>query len=57
VGPRRFRATAHVVENEDADYARLWRIANEMPGNKGRYDGYQKRTARRIAVVVLGEVG
>jgi deazaflavin-dependent oxidoreductase (nitroreductase family) len=56
VGPRRFRALARVVEGGDADYARLWRVANEMPGNRGRYDGYQKRTARRIAVVVLGEV-
>lgn len=53
VGPRRFRATARVVEGGDTDYARVWRIANEMPGNRGRYDGYQRRTSRAIAVVVL----
>ena len=28
----------------DADYERLWRLVNDA--NKGRYDEYQKKTAR-----------
>ncbi|MEO6115044.1 MAG: nitroreductase family deazaflavin-dependent oxidoreductase [Pseudolysinimonas sp.] len=56
VGPRRFRATARVVEGDDPDYPRLWRIANDMAGNRGRYMEYQKRTDRPIAVVVLTAV-
>jgi len=31
----------------------LWRIVNDMRGNKDRYIGYQKRTTRPIPVVVL----
>jgi deazaflavin-dependent oxidoreductase (nitroreductase family) len=56
VGPRRFPATARPVEAGDADYSRMWRIANDMPGNRNRYIGYQKRTSRPIAVVVLTPV-
>ncbi|MEO6532233.1 MAG: nitroreductase family deazaflavin-dependent oxidoreductase [Pseudolysinimonas sp.] len=57
VGPRRFRATARVVEAGDPDYPRLWRIANDMAGNRGRYIEYQKRTDRVIAMVVVTAVG
>ncbi|QAY74926.1 nitroreductase family deazaflavin-dependent oxidoreductase [Agromyces protaetiae] len=53
VGPRRFRATARGVTPDDADYARLWKVANDMPGNRNRYNGYQQRTTRAIPVVVL----
>jgi deazaflavin-dependent oxidoreductase (nitroreductase family) len=54
VARRRAPATARVVEPGDADYDRLWRVANE--GNHGRYDGYQARTGRPIAVVVVTPV-
>ncbi len=53
VGRRRFPVTARTVEGGDPDYARLWRIANEMPGNTDQYNKYQQRTERPIAVVVL----
>ncbi len=51
VGRRRAAAEARIVESGDADYPRLWRLVNEV--NHGRYDGYQKRTVRPIALVVL----
>ena len=51
VGRRRAAGGARIVEAGDPDYARLWRLVNEM--NHGRYDGYQQRTARPIALVVL----
>ncbi|MBU8831954.1 nitroreductase family deazaflavin-dependent oxidoreductase [Mycolicibacterium goodii] len=53
VGPKRVRATATAVFPDDPDFPRLWEIVNNMPGNKNRYIGYQKRTTRRIPVVVL----
>jgi deazaflavin-dependent oxidoreductase (nitroreductase family) len=53
VGPRRFRVLAKAVTPDDADYARLWRIVNDMPGNRNRYIGYQRRTSRPIPVIVL----
>ena len=53
VGPKRFTVTAQPVLPEDVDYPRLWRIVNDMPGNKNRYIGYQKRTTRPIPVIVL----
>ena len=51
VGRRRAAARARIVESGDADYPRLWRLVNEV--NHGRYDGYQKLTARPIALVLL----
>jgi F420H(2)-dependent quinone reductase len=51
VGPTRFAVTATIVLPDDADYPRLWKIANE--NNAGRYDSYQERTDRPIAVIVL----
>ena len=51
VGPKRFPVTARLVGPEDADYARLFRIADE--NNSGRYTAYQKKTTRPITVVAL----
>ena len=53
VGPKRFSVTAKPVTPDDPDYARLWQIVNNMRGNKDRYIGYQKRTARPIPVIRL----
>lgn len=53
VGPKRFGVTARAVTPDDPDYARLWQIVNNMPGNKNRYIGYQKRTSRPLPVIVL----
>lgn len=52
-GPKRFPVTARAVFPDDPDYARLWRIVNDMKGNANRYVEYQKRTTRPIPVVVL----
>ena len=51
VGTRRSAATATAVLPDDPDYVRLWRIVNV--NNANRYDGYQARTARPIAIVRL----
>ena len=51
VGRRRTAAGARIIESGDADYPRLWRLVNEV--NHRRYDGYQKLTARPIALVLL----
>jgi deazaflavin-dependent oxidoreductase (nitroreductase family) len=51
VGDERYPATARVVDADDPDYARLWTLVNSINGN--RYDAYQAKTARPIAMVVL----
>jgi deazaflavin-dependent oxidoreductase (nitroreductase family) len=51
VGPTRLAVTAQIVLPDDADYARLWAITNK--NNSNRYDSYQERTDRPIAVIVL----
>jgi deazaflavin-dependent oxidoreductase (nitroreductase family) len=51
VGSERYDATARVVTPEDSDYARLWQLVNRVNGN--RYDAYQGKTSRPIALVVL----
>ena len=51
IGPKRFPVTARIVLPDDADYARLWQLANK--NNADRYTGYQQKTDRPIAVVVL----
>jgi deazaflavin-dependent oxidoreductase (nitroreductase family) len=51
VGSERYDATARVVTPEDSDYARLWQLVNRVNGN--RYDAYQAKTSRPIALVVL----
>lgn len=53
VGPKRFPVTAKPVTSDDPDYARLWTIVNDMPGNKNQYIKYQKRTTRPIPVIAL----
>ena len=51
VGRRRFPALGTVVERDEPDHPRLWRLVNEV--NRGRYDGYQAKTTRPIPVVRL----
>ncbi len=53
VGRRRSPGLARIVESGDPDYPRLWALVNRV--NHGRYDGYQQRTNRPIALVVLTE--
>ena len=51
VGNDRYDAHARVVTPDDADYVRLWQLVNSI--NHNRYDGYQAKTERPIAMVVL----
>ena len=51
VGRERFPALATIVERDDDDYPRLWRLVNE--NNQGRYDRYQAKTSRPIPIVRL----
>jgi deazaflavin-dependent oxidoreductase (nitroreductase family) len=51
MGRHRSGATARIVDGGDLDYARLWKLVND--NNHGRYDGYQSKTNRPIALVVL----
>lgn len=53
VGPKRFPVTATPVTPDDPDYPRLWKLVNNMRGNKDQYIKYQTRTTRPIPVVVL----
>jgi deazaflavin-dependent oxidoreductase (nitroreductase family) len=55
VARRRSPATARVIEASDPSYPRLWALMNRV--NHGRYDGYQRRTTRPIALVVLTPAG
>lgn len=50
IGTERSSVTATPVLPGDPDYARLWRIVNDMSPN---YDDYQRRTTRPIPVVRL----
>ncbi len=43
--------SARILEHDDPDYARLWRLVNDK--NHGRYDAYQAQTARPIPLVVV----
>jgi F420H(2)-dependent quinone reductase len=51
VGRNRSAAVARVLEPDDPDYDRLWKIVND--NNRDRYTEYQKQTDRPIPVVVL----
>jgi len=51
VGRRRLDATAEVIGPDDARYTALWKLVNDR--NRGRYDRYQDKTSRRIALVRL----
>ena len=55
VGNDAFDATARVVTPADADYGRLWKLVNAV--NRDRYDAYQAKTERPIALVVLEKSG
>lgn len=46
-----FRATAEVIEKDNAEYQRLWQEHNEH--NADRYDQYQLMTMRAIPLVRL----
>jgi deazaflavin-dependent oxidoreductase (nitroreductase family) len=51
IGTRHLHVTAQEVPPDDPEYRRLWKLANK--GNAGRYDGYQKKTSRRIPLIRL----
>jgi deazaflavin-dependent oxidoreductase (nitroreductase family) len=51
IARRRERVEARIVESEDPEHARLWRLANE--NNHHRYEGYVATTDRPIAIAVL----
>jgi deazaflavin-dependent oxidoreductase (nitroreductase family) len=51
VGTHRFAASARIVSRGEADYDRLWKLANAR--NRDRYNAYQRRTERPIPIVVL----
>ncbi len=51
IGPAHLLGTARVVPPDDPGYARLWQLVNE--GNRGRYQRYQAKTSRKIAVLVV----
>lgn len=51
VGSAQSGARAAIVNAGDPDYPRLWALMNRV--NHDRYDGYQRRTTRPIALVVL----
>ena len=55
VARRRFAANARAVLPDDPEYARLWRIVNV--NNADRYDAYQAKTDRPIAVVRITASG
>jgi len=50
-GRRSAAATAEVLTPEHADYDRLWKLVNAT--NHQRYDSYQAKTTRPIALVRL----
>ncbi|CAN5556189.1 F420H(2)-dependent quinone reductase [soil metagenome] len=54
VGPRRFAVHASILLPDSPDYARLWQIVNK--NNSDRYNSYQSRTSRPIAIVALKPV-
>jgi deazaflavin-dependent oxidoreductase (nitroreductase family) len=51
VGDETYPAVARIVDAADPDYARLWKLVNSI--NHDRYDAYQAKTTRSIAMVAL----
>lgn len=51
IGRAKKRGSARVVQRGEAEYERLWALVND--NNHGRYDAYQKQTARAIPLVVV----
>jgi deazaflavin-dependent oxidoreductase (nitroreductase family) len=54
VGRKRQAAVAHVLQQGEPDYGRLWVLVND--NNHHRYMSYQARTTRPIPLVVLRPV-
>jgi deazaflavin-dependent oxidoreductase (nitroreductase family) len=55
VGRACWTGTARIVRAGDTEYPRLWKLVNDK--NYGRYDRYQTRTERKIALVVVTPAG
>jgi deazaflavin-dependent oxidoreductase (nitroreductase family) len=51
IGRKRMPAAATVIESDDPDYGRVWKLVNDNNGD--RYDAYQRSTTRPIPVVAL----
>jgi F420H(2)-dependent quinone reductase len=51
MGRQRISGRATIVESAHADYPRLWKLMNAT--NNGRYDAYQSKTSRPIALVAI----
>jgi deazaflavin-dependent oxidoreductase (nitroreductase family) len=51
VGQRKLPGSARVVDHDDDEYARLWRLVNDI--NHDRYDAYQTKTSRPIPLIVV----
>ncbi len=51
IGRRHHRVTARATLPGDPDYARRWQLINAA--NANRYNAYQDKTERRIAIVEL----
>jgi deazaflavin-dependent oxidoreductase (nitroreductase family) len=51
IARRRIPCTATVLDHEDPEFARLWKLVNDK--NSGRYDTYQRKTDRPIPLVAL----
>jgi deazaflavin-dependent oxidoreductase (nitroreductase family) len=51
VGRERLVATARIIERDDPDHARLWKLVNA--NNHNRYEAYQRKTERPIPVIAL----
>lgn len=51
IGPAHLLGAARVVPPDDPGYPRLWQLVND--GNHGRYQRYQGKTSRKIAVLVF----
>jgi F420H(2)-dependent quinone reductase len=51
IGPAHLLGTARMVPPDDPGYARLWQLVND--GNHGRYQRYQAKTSRPLALLVV----
>ncbi len=51
VGQAHLLGTARIVPPDDPGYPRLWQLVND--GNHGRYQRYQAKTSRPIALLVV----
>lgn len=51
IARERRKGTAKVIEANDPDYERLWRIVNA--NNHDRYTAYQQQTSRSIPVIAV----